>query len=236
MKNIFFLFISLNLFSNIPSNIEIDKSEKRNQINIKTGKVDSYRHYYADTSRVLNMSAESFLNAYMRTNERCDNSLKSERRFTSKSYDCLFQHKDIVEAKKHKIIAPGYGENDYVMTKFMKKQGDQIVQQLVTIKKEFIGGVKHFIIDNKSINDELSKKLTGKDLKFDATVKDARSHFIIKELNPAKIRVTYKYNMSTDHWLINKSILASKVFDGIEESVDKIFEIVQAQSKSNNKN
>lgn len=233
MKFLFItIILSTPLFSKIDNSIEIDKQLSRNQMNFKTGKVDSFRHYFAETSKIINQSAKSFIEAYKRTDDRCDNSLKSSRRFSSKNYECKFHSEDVVESVKYKIITPGYSKHDYVATKYIKKQGNQILQQLITIKEEYIGGVKHYTIVDKSIDDKLSKKLTGKNLKFDATIKNASSTFIVKELSSNKIKVTYKYTMSTDHWLVNKSFITGRVFSSIEDSVAKLFKVMSQQAKT----
>jgi len=222
---------SQNSFSNTKRMVfPVDKKDQLGEMLLKTGKLESNRHFSVDFKKVLNKPIDSVLKALRSAEQRCNNSFKQSRKYSSRNYPCKYHSKNVVEAVKHAIIIPGYSKDDFVQTKFIKKRGDQIVHELYKFKKKTVQGKKHYSLWTETLDDDTTKKLTGKDLKLQTAIKISNSEFILKEITPNKTEVTFMYEMATDHWLVNKKIVAGKVFSDLRESILALFSKVEEQA------
>ena len=52
----------------------------------------------------------------------------------------------------------------------------------------------------------------------------------LKEISPNKTEVVFMYEMATDHWLVNKKIVAGRVFSDLRDSILALFSKVEEQA------
>lgn len=233
MKIILILLLSqISLAKTQRMEFPIDKKDQMGEMLFKTGKLDSNRHFSVDFKKVINKPIDSVLAALRSAEQRCNNSYKTSRKYSDHNYPCKFHSKNVVEAVKHAIVIPGYSKDDFVQTKFIKKRGDQIVHELYLIKKKMVEGKKQYTLWTETLDDETTKKLTGKDLKLQTAIKVSNSEFILREVSPTSTEVVFMYEMATDHWLVNKKIVAGKVFSDLNESILALFSKVEEQANS----
>ncbi len=231
MKILLILLLSqLSISKTKRMEFPIDKKDQMGEMFLKTGKLAANRHFSVDFKKVINKPIDSVLNALRSAEQRCNESYKTSRKFSNHDYPCKYHSPHVVEAVKHAIVIPGYSKNDFVQTKFIKKRGDQIVHELYLIKKKVVAGKKQYSLWTETLDDSTTKKLTGKDLKLQTAIKVSNSEFILKEISPNKTEVVFMYEMATDHWLVNKKIVAGKVFSDLNESILALFSKVEEQA------
>ncbi|MCB9092438.1 MAG: hypothetical protein H6621_02155 [Halobacteriovoraceae bacterium] len=232
----FIVFISLVLsikgYSNLllKENAEVDKSEKRDGFSLKTGKVNQYRIYQAKTTKLYQHPPQFVAKAILDFENRCNNEYHDLREHLKKDFHCPFFNKLLVETIRHPIVSSKKDGDQFVTTKIIKNRGRHVVNELVTVKDVYENGNKNVLITIESINDQLAKQLTQKELKSSTVITKSITRFYLKNIGNESTLIDYSYEMKTDHWLINKIIAASSVFDNMHENIINLLEQIEKQT------
>ncbi len=213
------LFASASIFQS-HKNLEIDKTEKRNNLELKTGKVDDTRVYHVSVKTYYKTTLEKLTQSILNFPSRCNNEYKDLREHTDKNFDCPFHNPNMIETLSHKVTKELPNDKAIVVTRYVNNRGRHVVNELVTLDKKNIAGRDMVMIHIQSISDAEAKELTGKDLVGKVALKRTWAKFTLYPTDDGRIEFKYTYEMETDHWLINKSVAASSVFDNMENSLN----------------
>ncbi len=137
----------------------------------------------------------------------------------------------MVETLIHKVTKKVPHDKAMVVTRYVNNRGRHIINELVTVDKKKIGEREMVTIHIKSINDKEAKDLTGKDLIGKVSLKRTWAKFTLYPTDSGNVDFKYTYEMETDHWLINKIVAASSVFDNMEESLSSFVKTLSAMTK-----
>jgi hypothetical protein len=201
--------------------LEFDKTEQRKDLKLYSAKYDSTRIYHAKIFKKINAPLKEVTEKILHFEQRCNNEYKDLRKNFDKSYKCPFYNPNVIEVIVHPIIDKTKDpKSSFVLTRYIKNMELYVINELVTTKKISEDKIE---ITVQSIGDKEFKALTGSPLKSNSALKKITSKFELSKSKDSTL-LDYTYEMETDHWLINKGMAVSNVFDNMQKNINQFVE------------
>jgi hypothetical protein len=238
MKLTIILMISISsLFANDFFNkVEIDEKETINNVALKSGKKGDHRYYEGKIKKEFNTNIDSLKNAIMAFDQRCNNEYKDKRKLTDKKTKCKYHNGNVIENFIHrdlKAYTKEKNEIDRIMISRRIYNREEFSQtDIVKVYEYQEDGKKVVKITMDMLKEKQAKEFIEPKVKTESAFSKAYGVFLLKEIAPNKIELTYTYSSKTDHWLINKSIAAGEVFENMAKSLNNLFVNLAKESQS----
>ena len=95
-------------------------------------------------------------------------------------------------------------------------------------------GKKVIKVNQKMLDDKEAKKYISPPVEHDSVFEIAYSNFTLTEVSAKETKLEYYYASETDHWLLNKSVSVSKVFESMAKSIDLLFNSIDQELAKRN--
>jgi hypothetical protein len=231
------LIISFNSPAEQLSGFEIDTQELHKDLKIQliSGKKGGVRLYQGSLNKTFNQSVNAVMNSIINFEEKCNNDLKDRRKFQDKKKECPYHNANLIESKIYREINKNYSkENDevdrFLVARRIYNRQDFSHMDLVKVyEKKNAEGKKIVIIRQDMISDKDVKNYMKPPVELSSVFSRAYSEFILTENNDKSTEVNFIYVSETDHWLLNKSVSISKVFDSMAKSIDLLMLSIQKE-------
>lgn len=217
----------------INDSIKIDKTNQLMGVDLSTGKKSTFRFYRGDIKKEFLTSVDHVANAILDYQNRCNNKFKEKRKYLDKNKNCPYYVDHLVESVIHPLKDKIDQETEaFIVTYYINKRGRYIQNDLVKVYKNDVDNKKNIKIVQQMIDDQQLKKLIPgiKDLN-DNIFQDQVVEYLIEEVN-GKAILNYRYEMKTNHWLVNKIISVPEVFENMSETIGQFMSALGEQTKS----
>lgn len=236
IKSILLLTITTNIFASEYSGFEVDNKEKNKKykIDLLSGKKDSLRFYKGTRSIILNEKIQNVLQSITNFEDKCNNEYKDRRELISKKRECKYHNSNLVESKVYKDLGKFQKESNevdryLVARRIYNRQTFSHMDLVVIYESMNTDGQKVIKINQKMLEDKEAKKYLSPPVEHDSVFEIAYSNFTLTEIAPGKTQLEYFYASETDHWLLNKSVSVSNVFESMAKSIDLLFNSIDQE-------
>lgn len=242
MKKLYFLISSFFLLGNNTfainiQNFKIDTNEynEKYQVELISGKKEKTRAFQGRKTHIFTGSLDLVLEGIENFEEKCNNELKKHRKWKDSNYECPHFNKSLSDSKIVQI------ENKKQLQENQIKQ--YLVLRNIYNRQEFkhVDLVEVFrnkneaIVKQTMLSDEDVTKYIDFDYKKKSVFNITYGEFRLKQIEKNKIELDYKYYLDTNHWLLNKSISVSEIFDSIAMGLDELFKSIDDHLTSKTK-
>lgn len=212
-----------------------DKIEELNGVELKSGKEDAVRSYVGSVQKTLPYSIDLVKKGVTNFTEKCNNTLKDKRKYTSEEVDCKYHNENIVETFVINDFRKNNELNKYSETYLLGRQiynrGAFGYYELVTVSEEVEEDNRKTVkitlrmLDDKEVSGYISPKFS-RESAFDHST----SVFTLVQLSSQETQVRYEYSALTDHWLLNKEVSVPQVFVSISKSINDLLKTIEEES------
>ena len=241
IKSILLMAITINIFASEYSGFEIDNKEnnKKYEIDLLSGKKDSLRFYKGTRSRLLKDNIQNVLKSITNFEDKCNNEYKDRRKLMSKNQDCKYHNSNLVESKIYKELEGFKKEKNevdryLVARRIYNRQNFSHMDLVVIYESKNENGKKVIKVNQKMLDDKEAKKYISPPVEHDSVFEIAYSNFTLTEVSAKETKLEYYYASETDHWLLNKSVSVSKVFESMAKSIDLLFNSIDQELAKRN--
>lgn len=240
MKVLIISFLLTSIAHAFPSQsaqgYEIDstKSIDEKQAILSSGKKDDTRFYRIVKTTYFDSSAKHVMKFALNFNLRCNNNLRDLRVLNSKDFNCPLSSDGMIESQIIRKVN-SYQKFPHEIDRFIvqnriKKRGEFFTHvDLVTVYEKKENNFKTYIVHVKMLEDTESIKYFDKAIKRNSVFKNAETIFTFSEQEDHRTKLVYDYKSETDHWLLNKSIVISRFFEGMLNSTERIIRAIEQQ-------
>ncbi len=232
MKRLSFLIslLSFNVYA-----LDYDRVQALNGVNLKSMKEDTIRTYKANIERVLPYPLELVKSGITNFTDKCNNSFKGKRQYTSSESDCRYHNENLIET----VLIPNLPQRDefrnvsevYLLGRHVYNRGDYGYYELVTVRSGLNQkSQKTITITLRMLDDKEVKVYTTPKFQGESPFHKSLAVFMLTQTGPQETHLSYDYLASTDHWLINKEITVPQVFASISKSVNDLIRTVEDES------
>lgn len=238
MKNLKYLAVSL-LFTTplLAQDFDINKfkidekeTNKKLEVKSKSGKKSDVRAYESTKSEFFSSSLKDVLKGIENFTDKCNNDYKDKREFSDKKINCPIYNKNLIESRiikidNSKMPLEKNEQRHYLIERNIYNRQNFHHYDLVRIyqaKNE--RGQKTITVKQRMLDDKEVSKLIEKFKKRESVFLETYGEFVLTEISKAKTMLDYRYYTETDHWLLNKSISVSEVFEGTAKGLNSLFE------------
>ena len=206
----FFLF-SLNAF---PQKI-IDG------VQLETSKTKSVRHLKATKSVTLFLSLEESLKLVLNFDEKCNNKFKDKRKWTDKSTDCKHHNNNLIETVHYRELnrKAATADDQFLLLRHGYNRGTFLYFEEITLQKF---KTQVHVRQRLLTDDEVAQVISTK-LKTNFSFQQVNGLFHLQSLGEKKTQLTYTYESSTDHWLLNKEMMVGEIFESTAKGINDLF-------------
>lgn len=212
----------------------IDKTESLNGVSLKSGKADNTRTYSGTITKDFPYPLEIVKNGITNFSEKCNNSYKGKRQFTSAEVDCKYFNEHLIETIVVKDLKPveAYKNSEhYLVGRQVYNRGKFGYYELVQISSGMNEKNQKFVtIALQMLDDNEVKTFTEPKFSKDSAFDKSSSLYTLTEVSPSKTHMTYEYKAETDHWILNKEISVPQVFATISKSINDLMKTVETES------
>lgn len=221
MKTLLLIFITFNLYS-----YDFDKKEevKKTGTILKSGKKDSKRIYQLTKNIALNAKIDDVIKSILIYDQKCNKEYAKKRELISKDKKCKYHNENLIETKVHTLMDKKYDKFLVLERRIYNRELFSNVD-MVTVKKMKNGNVE---IRQRMLKDNEAKRYIKDPIKRNSVFSETTAVYILNQ-KKEKVHIDYKYEMVTDHWLLNKSIAASRVFESMKEGTELLFESINSE-------
>lgn len=224
----------LSVSLNAQAGMTIDKTEEINGVGLKSGKMESVRSYSGSIHKQFPYPLEIVKKGITNFSEKCNNSYKSKRQFTSQGANCKYFNEHLVETIVIKDIKPveAYmGTEHYLVGRQVYNRGSYGYYELVQIKSGMNDKNQKFItISLKMLEDSEVKNFIEPKFGKDSAFNHSSSLYTLTEIGPSETQMTYEYQADTNHWILNKEISVPQVFASISKSINDLMKTIETES------
>lgn len=212
----------------------IDKTEHLNGVSLKSGKAETTRTYSGTITKDFPYPLDIVKNGITNFTEKCNNTYKSKRQFTSSTTDCKYFNEHLVETIVVKDLKPveAYKNSEhYLVGRQVYNRGNYGYYELVQISSGVNEKHQKFVtIALNMLDDNEVKAFTEPKFSKDSAFDKSSSLYTLTEVNSTTTHMTYEYKAETDHWILNKEISVPQVFATISKSINDLMKTVEADS------
>lgn len=250
MKKLNYLFVSL-LFSISTlaqtfdiNQFKIDEKENNKEFQVKSlsGKKSDIRAYESTKSHIFKNSLDLVLTGIENFADKCNNEYKERRKWTDKKRDCPIFNNNLVESKiiqidNQKLPLEKNEIRHYLIQRNIYNRQSFHHYDLIRVfdkkneKDQRVVVVKQIMLKDKEV-----KKILENPTKRESAFLVTYGEFTLTAISPKETKLDYRYYTETDHWLLNKSLAVSDVFEGTAKGLKTLFKGIQeviSQNKSN---
>lgn len=218
---------------------EADRTEELNGVELKSFKQDDTRTFQGHIEKNISSPIDHVKKSVTNFTEKCNNSLKSKRNFTSKDFDCKYHNENdnvvesiVITNIKANEDFKGFSEN-YLLGRTVYNRGSYEFYELVQVKEGMNDkNQKTVTVSLRMLNDSEVKTYTEPKFSQDSTFDKSTSQFTLTQISPNQTHLTYDYTAETNHWLLNKELSVPQVFASISKTVSALVETVEEASNS----
>jgi hypothetical protein len=188
---------------------------------LETSKTKSTRHLKATKSVTLNLNLEDSLKLVLNFDEKCNNKFKDKRRWTDKGVDCKFHNNNLIETVyfrdiKHRNLS---WKDHFLLLRHGYNRGSFLYFEEISVEQSD----KESHVRQRLLSDEEVKNFLDTKLETEFSFNKVAGHFHLTQLDLNKTQLTYTYESSTDHWLLNKEIMVSEIFESTAKGINDLF-------------
>tara|TARA_Y100000385_G_C12951375_1_gene575634 strand:+ start:202 stop:960 length:759 start_codon:yes stop_codon:yes gene_type:complete len=218
--------------------IDNDEVNKKYEINLTSGKKKDVRFYKGLRTKIYQQSIDYVMKSITNFEDKCNNDYKDRRELISKKKDCSYHNGNLVESKIYRNLKEyKKGENEIdrflVARRIYNRQEFSHVDQIRIFETKNEKGQKVITIKGEMLKDKQVKKYMKPPVEKDSVFIKAYSEFKLTEIEKNKTELTYTFTSKTDHWLLNKSVSVSKVFESMAKSIDLLFYSIKKELVKN---
>lgn len=234
MQKIISTFI-LTLSMGAIADSTFDKKELLNGVKLKSGKEEAIRTFVGKTEKVFPYPIELVKKGITNFTQKCNNSYKDKRKFTSQKLDCKYHNEHLVETFVIRDIRKmDYFKNlsdVFVLGRQVYNRGSFGYYELVTVADSVNEkNQKTVTIIQRMLDDKEVKVFINPEFKRESAFDSSSSIFTLTQVGPQQTHLSYEYQADTDHWLLNKEVSVPQVFASISRSVNELLETVEIES------
>lgn len=223
------------VFSINASAVEFDKVQELNGVNLKSIKENSVRTYSGTMDKVLPFPIELVKKGVTNFTDKCNNSYKSKRKYTSETGDCRYHNDHIVESFVVKEIREMEYFKEvsevYLLGRVIYNRGSYGYYELVTVREGTNEkNQKTITVSLRMLDDKEVKLYTNPKFSKESAFDSSSSTFVLTQVGPTETQIQYKYSAATDHWLLNKEVSVPQVFASISKSINDLVKTVEDES------
>lgn len=231
----FFLFsislISFLAFSQIP---KMEDVKVINGVTVGSVKVGKVRHYQGEITQEYDVNIDVLFNSVMDFESRCNNDFKDKRKHFSKDHGCRHHNKNMIETVIVQDIKPVEKKEENEVDRFIMKryiynreafEHNELAKVYRYKNSDKLDEIK---LDYRMISDDEAKKYIDKTANKESVFINVDGLFILTKLSASKTKLYYRYYSSTDHWLLNKSMVVGEFFENMSNNMKELFSNFQA--------
>ena len=192
-----------------------------NGVELETSKTNSNRHLKATKSVILNLNLEESLKLVLNFDEKCNNKFKDKRKWTDKNTDCKHHNNNLIETvhfrdikNKNQIL-----NDHFLLLRHGYNRGTFLYFEEITVELS----ETELHVRQKLLSDEDVKKFIETKLETIFSFQQVEGHFHLKLLEKNKTQLTYTYQSTTDHWLLNKEMMIDEIFESTAKGLSDLF-------------
>lgn len=204
---------------------EIDNKESKPKINteLESGKSDDNRMFKLTKNVTLNASVEKVLSAILIYDEKCNAEYIDKRVLTEKSKKCKYHNKNLIETKIHTLMDKKF-EKFFVLERRIYNRDLYSNVDMVTVKKNKDGSIE---VSQRMLTDKEAKRYIKDPIKQVSVFQKTSAKYTLTAQKDKTTKVDYTYSMVTDHWILNKSMATSRVFDSMLKGTKLLFKSIK---------
>ncbi len=223
------------LFSLQASASQYDKVQELNGVLLKSLKEESSRIYIGGAEKILRYPLDLVIRGVTNFSDKCNNSHKSKRRYTSQEKECRYHNENLIEtfvlADIRKMDDFKEVSEAYVLGRHVYNRGDYGYYELVTVRNTINDkGQKTTTITLRMLQDKEARLYITPKFPRESPFKTSLGIFKLTQRGPDETHLSYEYTASTDHWLLNKVIVVPQVFSSISKSINDMIKTVEEES------
>lgn len=212
--------------------VDASQSNTNSEISFTSGKKDDKRFYKAKLSKIVNLKVSQAIDIALNYKLRCNNNFRDQRTLTPKSYTCPYPSKSIIETQILPSLRQDEKDEDelrrFIVQTRMQRRGNHSHVDLVRLKKV---SDQEYLATQELLTDKEARNHISTPISKESVFIKARIEFTFKKVGKNKTEIKYTYISITDHWLLNKSIMTSRVFESMTSSITRVFETILAESQ-----
>lgn len=230
LKLLCFTFLSLlalGLRAESPSHQSLDG------VSLSSTKKGSIRYYTGKKEAVLPYGIEFVKLATVNFGNRCNNDLRSKRRFTTKSSSCGHHNEHLIESFVDKVLPAKPPESEaFLLARQIYNRGHFGYYELVTIQESHDQkNLRKIVINLRMLSDSEVKEISSPKFSQESAFRKTLGTFVLTELTPDSTHLSYSYSSETDHWLINKEVSVPRVFSSIGRSINDLLHAIEDEAR-----
>lgn len=204
---------------------KIDTKEQSQRIRLESGKKNNDRIFSLSKTETINASINQVIASILIYDKKCNPNFASKRIFTNKLQKCKHFNKDLIETKIHTLMDK---EDDKFLVLERRVYNRNIYSNvdMVTVKKQKDNTIQ---INQRTLSDDEAKRYIDNPIKKVSVFKSTKAFYSLKKINENTTKIDYTYSMITDHWLLNKSVVTSKVFSSMIEGTKLLFNSIHKE-------
>jgi hypothetical protein len=211
---------------------EFDKSDQINGVIVQSGKDKGTRVYQGKVTKTFSQNLDLIKHAIINFTEKCNNSYKNRRKYTSRAHQCKHHNDNLVETQILRDLKNGWKREKHEVDRFVLarqvfNRGSFYFYELVRIyeyqdsENKKVIKIVQTLLDDKEVSTFVDP-LFKKDSAFEKTT----STFILTQLSDQQTLLNYEYLAETDHWILNKEVSVPQVFSSISKSINDLVKTV----------
>lgn len=190
-------------------------------VHLETSKTKSTRHLKATRSVTLSLNLEESLKLVLNFDEKCNNKFKDKRKWTDKAVDCKFHNNNLIETVYYRDIKNRNlsWRDHFLLVRHGYNRGSFLYFEEITVEKSD----KESHVRQRLLSDEEVKNFLDTKLETVFSFNKVAGHFHLKQLELNQTQLTYTYESSTDHWLLNKEMMIGEIFESTAKGINDLF-------------
>lgn len=190
-------------------------------VTLETSKTKSIRTLKAIKSVELPLDLSETLKLVINFEEKCNNSYKDKRKWSDKKTDCKFHNNNLIETIYYRDIKNKKSDlkDHYLLLRHGYNRGSFIYFEEITIDQKD----KEIDVRQRLLSDEEVKTFLETKIETLFSFQGVDSHFHLKVTDPNKTQLTFTYQSSTDHWLLNKEMMIGEIFESTAKGINDLF-------------
>ena len=190
-------------------------------VELETSKTNSIRTLKASKSVTLNLGLEDSLKLVINFEEKCNNSYKDRRKWSDKQKSCTFHNNNLIETIHYREIKNKNSDlkDHFLLLRHGYNRGTFLYFEEITIEQS----ANEIHVKQRLLSDEEVKTFLETKIETLFSFQSVNPHFHLKALEENKTQLTFTYQSSTDHWLLNKEMMIGEIFESTAKGINDLF-------------
>jgi hypothetical protein len=211
------------------------RKDSINGVELESFKDDDNRIYKGQTKKSLSHPIENVRLGIVNFDQKCNNDYKERRKLTDKTKTCAYHNDNLIETLVRtdlKTYIPDPQEDKrYILARHIYNRGTYSFYDLVQeyrFKNEAGQNVVKVVVT--MLKEKEVSKYIDPNLPTNHVFKRTVSTFTLTEMGKNETQLVYDYEAKTDHWLLNKEVSVSQVFNSISKSLNDLFKTIESEA------